>query len=174
MCSVQVPKFQADLNKFEIPKREEVKNNNNKRIIIIHTKDLENEDYKLLSSHGKYDSFDDKFINIHVDEIFNRLNLNYFLVDVREENARYFFNSIKNKTDYYIVALISRFEKYTQFNDELKKYCDSVVYKLPDKPVAFCEEFNKLLVNDENLTVPNKLTNFLFFLCNIGDYFKRK
>lgn len=172
MCSVQVPKFMPKTNDI---KCDDIPHNPNaKKIIIIHTKDIKEDDLKLLGSHGVYDLFSDKYININVDEIFKRRYLDYFLIDVREENGRYFFNTIKNKKDYFIVALISRFEKYTQLNDDLQKFCDSIMYKLPDKPIAFAEMFNNSLVENDNLVVPNKATSLLCFLCSIGEIFKRK
>lgn len=157
---------------FEVPKfKNEFKNEIKEKFIIIHTKDLENDDYNLLKKYGKAENYKDCYAGLSCDELFDKLNLNYLTIDLNNKLHKSFFESIKNKDDYLIVAIISKIEDYTTFYNDLEKITRNILHKLPAEQ-AFKNQFDQLLLM-EKLNVPNICCSCLSFGVNFLDSLKK-
>jgi hypothetical protein len=154
---------------FKVPKFEEKKKED--KFIIIHTKDLENDDYNLLKRYGKVDAYQAYHAGLSCNELFNKLNLDYLTIDINNKLYKSFFEGIPNKEDYLVVAIISKIQDYTTFYNDLEKITRNILHKLPNE-CAFKNQFDQLLLM-EKLHVPNDCCSCLSFLVNFQDSMKK-
>lgn len=155
---------------FKVPKFEDVKKKEDK-FIIIHTKDLDDDDFKLLSKYGKAEAYQAYHAGLSCDELFNKLKLDYLTIDINNKLYKSFFEGIPNKEDYLIIAIISKLQDYTTFYNDLEKIVRNILHKLPNEQ-AFKTQFDQLLLM-EKLHVPNVCCSCLSFGVNFLDSLKK-
>jgi len=126
-----------------------------KKILVVHSKDVSQEELALFKFHGRYLVWDDRFMNIPFEKLPYH---DYLFVDMRQKNARYALGSV-NLMDYGVVCYVPWFHKGEKFIDQLAAIA---LTKFPLRAVSK-EDFDRQLLNSK-LESPSLAKTFFGWL----------
>ena len=152
---VKAPEVQLDVQS-EVPQPEK-----DKIVIILHTKDVSQEDRELLKKFGKIRDMNYSMYNLPLED----LDCHYLLVDCREKlNKMHITRVDVNK--FKFVAYVQPFQKHDNiFEDFLDDI--NVMTKFPkDYKVAFKSEFDDVLTSMKRIKNSSCFLSFVSFLVN--------
>jgi hypothetical protein len=111
----------------------------NKKVVICITRNIDDDDLKLLNEYGKVLSYDHDLHNNLDCDLFDWA---YLIIDIRESQDRYYYmKHIQNKKDKYLVVLY----KYGFEKSDLNLNEDNAFDKFPAKQ-AVKKDFDGLLL----------------------------
>lgn len=152
---VKAPEVQLDVQS------EVLKPEKDKIVIILHTKDVSQEDRELLKKFGKIRDMNYSMYNLPLED----LDCHYLLVDCREKlNKMHITRVDVNK--FKFVAYVQPFQKHDNiFEDFLDDI--NVMTKFPkDYKVAFKSEFDDVLTSMKRIKNSSCFLSFVSFLVN--------
>ena len=152
---VKAPEVQLDVQS-EVPQPEK-----DKIVIILHTKDVSQEDRELLKKFGKVRDMNYSMYNLPLED----LDCHYLLVDCREKlNKMHITRVDVNK--FKFVAYVQPFQKHDNiFEDFLEDI--NIMTKFPkDYKVAFKSEFDDVLTSMKRIKNSSCFLSFVSFLVN--------
>jgi len=112
------------------------------KFIIIITKDIKEDEVKLLKEYGKLILFDDKvYHNLPLSSI----DFDYLIMDLRKREDRNYLQQIDyQKIEHiHLISICHSFEKFDEYHQEIGVH--NILTKLPDRQ-AFKADFNRLLL----------------------------
>ena len=111
------------------------------RFIIVHSKDVEEENIALLKEYGKVILFDPLvYMNIPILS----LEFDYLLLDIRRREDRYYFQQMEEYLiRYNIISYCYSIEKFEDIHEEIHSV--NIMVKFPPKQ-AFKHDFDRLLL----------------------------
>ena len=143
--------------------------NQEKIVLILHTRDITPEEENLCRKFGSVRNFNPSMCNISVETV----PANYLFVDVRVKYYRLAISKI-NPDKFRICSLVNSWEKHNNIFDD---FCDvNMITKLPfDVKVTYKHEFDELLCNKKLIKSPgNSCLSLMSYLVNIWDELKRR
>ena len=152
---VKAPEVQLDVQS------EVLKPEKDKIVIILHTKDVSQEDRELLKKFGKIRDMNYSMYNLPLED----LDCHYLLVDCREKlNKMHITRVDVNK--FKFVAYVQPFQKHDNiFEDFLDDI--NIMTKFPkDYKVAFKSEFDDVLTSMKRIKNSSCFLSFVSFLVN--------
>jgi hypothetical protein len=179
--SIRVPKFDVsgkaeeaearNSNDVKLELKEQIINSFSLPVLILHTRDLEEEESSILKSFGNTILYDEKkYAGIPIEIIISKLEPHYIVLDLRNKAHKSFFLQISNKDVYKKIGLLCKAEKYHTFFAEIKQVVDNVIFKLPNN-VAFKDQFDAMLLS-QSISVPGFFSTGLGCCLNFLDSFK--
>lgn len=132
-----------------------------KIVVVLHTKDLSQEDLDLLKKHGSIRNYNYSMFNLDL----TKLTCKYLLVDVRDKLNKLHIQRV-NKDKFKWVGFVHSFQKHDNiFNDFIENI--NVISNFPhDYKVAFKEEFDQILTEVKKIKTTGCLISLLSFLMN--------
>jgi len=132
-----------------------------KIVIILHTKDVDNEDRLLLQKFGRVRDLNYSMYNLDL----NKLDCDYLLVDCRDKLNKLHITRV-NVDDYKFCAYVHCFEKHDPIFDDFKDDIN-VMTKFPHEyKVAYKCEFDEVLTSCKKIKNSSCLMSLLSFLVN--------
>ena len=151
-----VEEVKVEVVQPEIPQTEK-----DKIVIILHTKDVSQEDRDLLKKFGKLRDMNYSMFNLDLSQ----LDCDYLLVDVRDKLNKLHITRV-DVDKFKFVAFVQPFQKHDNifegFLDEI-----NVMTKFPtDYKVAFKSEFDDVLTSMKKIKNSSCFLSFVSFLVN--------
>lgn len=112
------------------------------KFIIVHSKDIEENDLDLLREYGRVIMFDPLvYLNVPIQN----LDFDYILLDLRRKEDRHYLQQIDPAVleKFNIVSVCYSFEKLEEFHEEIG--AENIMTKFPAKQ-AFKADFDRLLL----------------------------
>jgi hypothetical protein len=135
-------------------------------MIILHTKDLTDDDRKLFQRYGRVLEWSDVYVNIDI----NTLDFDYLFCNIINKMCLRDVQKMVH-SDFNICCYCSFYEVDNQmFDDGLNIHQFT---KFP-KQTAYKEDFNKALLNKNLIEKPNKMLSCASFFLNVWSKFQRK
>ncbi len=168
--SIELQQKQAALEeKHQDAPVEDMKAPQNKTILILHTRDVSNDEEQLCRKFGVIRHYNPSMVNINLASV----QADYIFVDIRNKFYRINISKVK-LDDFRVCALVNSWEKHNNIFDD---FCDvNIITKLPhDVKVAFKHEFDDLLCDKKLIKSPgNSCLSLMSYLVNIWDELKRR
>ena len=151
-----VEEVKVEVVQPEIPQTEK-----DKIVIILHTKDVSEEDRELLKKHGSLRDMNYSMYNLPLEN----LQCNYLLVDVTNKLNKLHISRV-NTENFKFCAYVHSFQQHDNiFEDFLENI--NVMTKFPtDYKVAFKSEFDEILTSLKKIKNTSCLVSLLSFLIN--------
>lgn len=112
-----------------------------KPFIIIHSREVLQDEKDLLRSYGEVLEYSPAYVNIPLA----KLRFRYLLLNINEKEARVLLQ--KNSTEaYHVVCLCRWWEKEESFLEQIKP--ENVLRKLPARS-PFADDFNRMLLTSK-------------------------
>lgn len=151
---------------------EKPQQNDDKIVIILHTRDISIEEEFLMKKFGNgVRNFNPSMVNVEINDL--KKDCSYLFVDIRN---KYYRNAVsKLDTDKYrFAALVQSWEKMdTRIFDEFYEGMH-IMSKLPSIKVSFKEEWDDLLCDQSKIKTPgNSCLSFLSYIVNVWDSLKK-
>jgi len=132
-----------------------------KIVIILHTKDVNNEDRLLLNKFGRVRDLNYSMYNLDL----NKLDCDYLLVDCRDKLNKLHITRVKCD-DYNWCAYVHCFEKHDSIFDDFKDDIN-VMTKFPHEyKVAYKCEFDDVLTSCKKIKNSSCFLSLVSFLVN--------
>ncbi len=109
---------------------EKIEFDTKKHFLIVYSRDVEEEEIKLLKEYGNVLIYDDCHVNIPLDRLVNEFQPHYLLFDVREKNHRIVLTK-EFREKFHILALIEWYELLSDFIDDIN--AAKVIKQLPER-----------------------------------------
>lgn len=120
---------------------EKIEFDTNKHFLIVSSRDVEENEIKLLKEYGNLLIYEDCHVNIPLDHLVNEFQPHYLLFDVREKNHRIVLTK-EFREKFHILALIEWYELLSDFIDDIN--AAKVIKQLPERQ-ANRERFDRAL-----------------------------
>ncbi len=136
--------FSPNVEVKEIPEED-------KRVVICHSKDFSNEDLDILRENGKILRWSAHLANLD----FENLEFDFLLMDLREKDARIQLSK-QDLSRFHLVLFVYWFQKEDTFVGELKGHCLS---SFPKRWVSKSDFLQQLI--SSKISSPSLLKSFL-------------
>jgi hypothetical protein len=122
----------------------------NQAFILVISRDLDKDELDLLKEYGKVVQFE---AGIYTNIPIRALDFDYFIIDIRKSEDRYYFQSIPVQTleSYNLVSVCYSIQKSEEYHEEMG--VDNVLAKLPPRQ-AFKADFDRLMLQ-KKISRPN-------------------
>ena len=114
----------------ENTEEEKIEFDTKKHFLIVSSRDVEDEEIRLLREYGNVLIYDDCHINIPLDRLIQEFQPHYFLFDVRKKNHRIVLTK-DFREQFHILALIEWYELLSDFIDDIN--AAKVIRQFPEK-----------------------------------------
>ena len=148
---------------------ENVKPPKDKTVLILHTRDVSNDEEQLCRKFGVVRHFNPSMVNIDLSTV----QADYIFCDVRNKYYRIQISKV-DLEKFRVSCLVNSWEKHNNIFDDFAEV--NIITKMPhDVKVAFKHEFDELLCNKKLIKSPgNSCLSLLSYLVNIWDELKRR
>jgi hypothetical protein len=130
------------------------------KFIVLHTRDIGNNEVQLFQRYGKVLPFNAEIYN-HLSPDEYKDQFDYLFLDIRQSSHRRYYERV-DKSEFKVICIVDFFEKESSFLDDLECIVKS---KLPPLQ-AFKKDFDALLLA-RTIQKPNKIISCLGFFLSI-------
>lgn len=153
------PTVPVDDVKVEVPQPQQ--ENNDKIVIILHTKDVSQEDRDLLKKFGKLRDMNYSMFNLDLSE----LDCDYLLVDVRDKLNKLHITRVDIEK-FKFCAYVHSFQKHDNIFEDFNENIN-ILTKFPHEyKVAFKSEFDDVLTSMKKIKNSSCFLSLVSFLVN--------